>query len=330
MERGSLARPGIRNLVTGANGFVGRYLVDALLARGEAVVALTRSKAMMRFPAESHTCDLVEGDLGSLLHEVRPTHIYHLAGFSDAAASVRQPELAHRDNVIATERLLDSVRNLVPRPRILHVSTGLVYGTPGEGTDFFDETSPVHPETPYAESKIVAELAVERFGRETGLEIVRARPFNHTGPGQSARFAIPSFAQRLGLIAQGVEPPILKTGNLDVERDICDVRDVVAAYLLLVERGTPGDVYNIAAGVSTSMRTIVERMIELSGLRVELRTSEDLVRAGEPLRVRVRVGIDKLRRLGWMPRFTLDETLAATLAAWKPRGSDEGMQEQEK
>ena len=314
MEQGSPARSGTRNLITGANGFVGRYLVDALLARGEEVVALTRSTPPEDSRAESRVCDLVEGDLGPLLREVRPTHLYHLAGFSDAGASVRQPEAAHRDNVIATERLLDALRDLEPRPRLLHVSSGLVYGTPEEGTDLFDETSPLHPQTPYAESKAAAERAVERFGRETGVAVVRARPFNHTGPGQSPRFAIPGFAQRLGLIARGIDPPILKTGNLDVDRDICDVRDVVAAYLLLMDRGTPGEVYNIAAGASTSMRAIVEKMIELTGLRVELRTAEDLVRVGEP--PRVRVGIDKLRRLGWVPRFTLDETLADTLASW--------------
>ena len=316
MEQVSLAQPGIRNLVTGANGFVGRYLVAALLARGERVVALTRSTPSKDSPAESRTCDLVEGDIGSLLREVRPACIYHLAGFSDAGASVRHPEIAHRDNLVATERLLDGLLTLDPRPRVLHVSSGLVYGAPSEGTDLFDETSPLHPQTPYAESKIAAERAVERFGRETAVEIVRARPFNHTGPGQSPRFAIPGFAQRLALIAAGAEPAILKTGNLDVERDIADVRDVVAAYLLLMERGVAGSVYNIATGVSTSMRSIVEKMIELSGLRVELQTSEDLVRVGEPLRVRMRVGIDRLRHLGWAPRFTLEETLADTLASW--------------
>ena len=325
MEQANPARSGQRNLVTGASGFVGRTLIEALMAQGEAVFALTRGTPPSDSLAQWRVCDLVEGDIRGLVRAIGPTRIYHLAGYSDAGASVRNPEAAHRDNVVATERLLAAVRTLEAPPRILHVSTGHVYGRPAPGTDVFDETSPLRPETPYAESKAVAEAAIERFGAETGIEIVRVRPFNHTGPCQSPRFAIPGFAQRLGLIARGLEPPILKTGNLDVERDVCDVRDVVEAYVLLLERGLPGEVFNVASGTSVSMRTIVERMIELSGLKVELRTAEELVRVGEP--ARVRVSIDKLRQLGWSPRFRLDETLAATLAAWMPGGLNEGKQE---
>ena len=307
MERGTSARLGQRNLVTGANGFVGRYLVDALLAEGEHVIALTRGTApAWKSPAESRVCDLVDGDLRSMLRETRPTRIYHLAGFSDAGASVREPEAAYRDNTIATDRLLTILRELDLRPRIVHVSSGLVYGRPGNDAEPLHEGSPLQPETPYAESKALADQAVERFGQETGIEILRARPFNHTGPGQSPHFAIPGFAQRIGLIAAGIEPPVLKTGNLDVERDISDVRDVVAAYLLLMQRGIPGEAYNIASGTSVSMREIVRKMIDLAGVEVELRTSPDLVRPGEALRVRV--SVNKLERLGWTRRFSLDAT----------------------
>jgi GDP-4-dehydro-6-deoxy-D-mannose reductase len=326
MERGSPAQPGLRNLVTGANGFVGRYLVDALLARGEKVVALTRGRSPIReTPAESYSCDLAEGDIGSLLRETRPTCIYHLAGFSDAGASVRRPEAAWRDNLVATERLLGAVRESKLSPRMLTVSSGLVYGKADDDRDLLDETSLLRPESPYAQSKLAAEQAVEQFGRDTGIEVIRARPFNHTGPGQSPRFAIPGFAQRLALIAGGAEPPILKTGNLDIERDLCDVRDVVAAYLLLMANGTPGDVYNIASGTSIPMRKVVERMIELSHLEVELRTCADLVRPNDPASVRVAVG--KLRRLGWAPQHTLDDTLRDTMAAWQRRGLENKWQE---
>lgn len=325
MERDSPIRAGTRNLVTGANGFVGRYLVDALLAGGEEVVAVTRGQSPARETrAESYSCDLVEGDIGAMVQETRPTRIYHLAGFSDAGASVRQPEAAWRGNVLATERLLAGVRESGLSPRLLYVGSGHVYGHSDDGA-IFDEASPAHPETPYAESKLAADEAAERFGRDAGVEVIRARPFNHTGPGQSSRFAIPGFARRLARIARGAEPPVLMTGNLDVERDLSDVRDVVAAYRLLMERGTPGEAYNVASGTSVSMRRVVDRMVELSGLRVEVRMSEALVRAADPARVRVDVG--KLRRLGWLPRYTLDETLADTLAAWQRLGIDEGIQE---
>lgn len=325
MERGSPARPGPRNLVTGANGFVGRYLVDALLARGEPVVAVTRGQSPARNPAaEWYSCDLVEGDVGAMLRQTSPTHIYHLAGFSDAGASVREPEAAWRDNLLATQRLLAGVRESGLSPRLLYVSSGLVYGRSDDRSEPFDEASSLSPETPYARSKVAAEQAVEVFCQDTGVEVIRARPFNHTGPGQPPRFAIPGFARQLARIARGAEPPVLKTGNLDVERDLSDVRDVVAAYLLLMERGKPGEAYNLASGTSISMRKVVARMVELSGLRVEVRTCETLVRANDP--ARVRVAVDKLRRLGWAARHTLDDTLTDTLAAWQRQGID-GMQE---
>lgn len=325
MERGSPPPGGPRNLVTGANGFVGRYLVDALLARGETVVGLTRGRSPARnAAAEWYSCDLVEGDVAAVVRETRPTRIYHLAGFSDAGASVREPEAARRDNLHATRRLLDGVRASGLSPRLLYVSSGLVYGRSDDQAAPFDEESPLRPETPYAQSKVAAEQAVAAFGRDSGVEAVLARPFNHTGPGQSPRFAIPGFARQLALIARGAEPPVLKTGNLDVERDLSDVRDVVAAYLLLMERGTPGEAYNLASGASVSMRNVVARMVELSGLRVEVRICETLVRPNDP--ARVRVAVDKLRRLGWSPRYTLDDTLRDTMAAWR-QGIDDGEQE---
>jgi GDP-4-dehydro-6-deoxy-D-mannose reductase len=172
------------------------------------------------------------------------------------------------------------------------------------------------PDTPYAASKAAADLACYQYTCAPGLNIVRVRPFNHTGPHQPAQFAIPNFARQLIAIERGEMPSVIETGNLSSERDLTDVRDTVSAYILLMERGRRGEAYNIASGTSYSMQTVLDRMLVLTGLRVELRRKNDLLRPSEPDILRVDVG--KLRReTGWAPRYSLDQTLADTLEAWR-------------
>lgn len=313
MERSATAAAPPRNLVTGVTGFAGCYLADALLARGEAVVGLSlRGHWPPPWQKLAAGVEMVQGDVAdadavlALLERARPTRIYHLAGFAHVGASFKAPDAAWAGNLTATRRLCEAVARWGGRPRVLVVTSGLIYGQ-HDGDAPLDETTLLQPDTPYAASKAAADLAAYQHAR-AGLDIVRARPFNHIGPYQSPDFAIPSFARQLAAAVRGEAPPVIETGDLSPQRDLSDVRDVVAAYVALMERGRAGEAYNIASGDSRSMGDVLQRLIDLAGLRVEVRQRPDLLRPTEPRAVRVNA--EKIRReAGWRPCYALEQTL---------------------
>jgi GDP-4-dehydro-6-deoxy-D-mannose reductase len=174
----------------------------------------------------------------------------------------------------------------------------------------------LRPDNPYAASKAAADLLSYQYTRHPGLDIVRVRPFNHIGPRQSPQFAVPSFARQLVAIERGRQSPVLETGNLQPCRDLTDVRDIAAAYMLLMERGRGGEAYNVGSGQTHSMQSVLDRLLALSGVSVEVRSKASLIRTTDTAVVRADAG--KLRReTGWQPRFTLDQTLRDVLAYWR-------------
>jgi GDP-4-dehydro-6-deoxy-D-mannose reductase len=313
-----------RILVTGVTGFAGGYLAEALLARGGAEVFGVNRHA--GWPPElAHLagrvvlrgCDLTDRDAAeAVLRDVCPQQIYHLAGYAQVGRSFDEADAAWAGNLTATRTLCDAVVRWGGRPRILFVGSGLIYGSPDSPDAAQHEDTPLRPNSPYAASKAAADLAGYQYSCHPGLDIVRARPFNHIGPRQSAQFAAANFARQVAAVRGGQAPPVLETGDLTPRRDLSDVRDVIAAYMLLMEKGRRGEAYNIASGQVVSMREVLDRLIALAGVAVEVRQRGDLLRATE-LTV-VRVDTSKLRReTGWAPRFTLDETLAELLAFWQ-------------
>jgi GDP-4-dehydro-6-deoxy-D-mannose reductase len=312
-----------RNLVTGVTGFAGCFLAQALVERGQRVVGISRRAA---WPDAWHhlaeKVELLQGDLcdggavESLLRRFQPGRIYHLAGYARVSSSFREPEAAWDGNLTATRRLCEALIRWGGPARLLHVGSGLVYGPASDPDRPVTEESPLRPDTPYAASKAAADLACFQYTCAPGLDIVRARPFNHIGPHQSAEFAVPNFARQIVAIERGERPAVIDTGNLDSLRDLTDVRDVVDAYLLLMEHGSKGEAYNIGAGRSLLMRTVLDKLLELAGVKVELRRDEKLLRPTEPGTIRVDAG--KLRReTGWAPRYSLEETLWDILEAWR-------------
>jgi GDP-4-dehydro-6-deoxy-D-mannose reductase len=312
----------MRTLVTGATGFVGPYLAEALLAAGDQVVGLSRRAVWPR--PWAHLQDrvpLIPCDLGSrtglddILARYRPQWLCHLAGYAQTGRSYTEPEAAWEGNLTLSRRLFEAVARFNQPLRVLFVSTGLVYGDGDPSGPAQDESHLLQPVSPYAASKAAADLLAYQVTRHPGLDVVRARPFNHIGPGQGAEFAIANFARQISAIKRGEQPPLLETGDLRPARDLCDVRDVVAAYLLLLKHGRSGVVYNIARGESRTMQEVLDRLIALSGCRVEVRQRID------PARVRdvtdVRADASRLRRdTGWEPRFSLDQSLGDILAFW--------------
>ncbi|HZI21409.1 MAG TPA: GDP-mannose 4,6-dehydratase [Gemmatimonadales bacterium] len=310
-------------LVTGADGFVGRWLVRRLLADGREVFGAVRpgqtqpplapaadltpaERAAVRWlPLELADAESVRGAVASPYDAV-----VHLAAISSGVDATRDPGYAWTINAAGTARLVhvlaDARHSGSADPLVLVVSTGEVYGSCAEERPR-RETDPVAPVSPYAASKAGAEVAALEAWRRTGLRVTVARAFAHTGPGQDTRFVVPAFAERLR-VAKRIGAPVVKVGNLEPVREFLHVRDVVDAYVRLLVRGRPGETYNVASGQGISLDELFHRLAGLIGVRAITEADPDLMRGGDILHL---VGdATKLRsETGWAPRYTLDETL---------------------
>ncbi|HKP75097.1 MAG TPA: GDP-mannose 4,6-dehydratase [Longimicrobiaceae bacterium] len=303
----------MRALVTGAAGFVGCHLVRALLAEGREVFGTLQSGH-----APPSGCDgvrWVEMELASsasieaALAEARPDRVYHLAAQASVGESLRDPLATWEVNATGTLRLAEAVRGSA---RLLFVSSAEVYGVVPDAAQPIRETTRLHPTNPYAASKAAAEMAVLEAAHAHGTHAVIARSFNHTGPGQDSRFALAAFARQLAAVRAGAAEPVLRVGNLGARRDYLDVRDVVRAYVMLLERGEPGHTYNVATGQAHSMAELVDLLVELSGTGARVEVDPARVR---PLDVPLLSGdAGALRALGWAPEIPLRRTLAELLA----------------
>lgn len=295
----------MRVLVTGGSGFVGRRLLEALRERGDDVV----SAAPSRGDDEHLPLDLTDSEnVRAVVEMVRPELVFHLAAQSFVPRAIEEPLETFRANVDGTMYLLEALRAQdAPKPRLLFVSSALVYGDRPAADMPLRETLPPRPANPYAASKAAGEALVLGYQSSYGLDAVISRAFNHIGVGQDPRFAVSAFAHRLARIASG-EERALQVGNVESERDFLDVRDVVSAYVALAERGTSGEIYNVCSGVAVKMREILRRLVNIAGVPVEIREDPALMRTTEISRS---VGDPaKLKRTtGWSPRVDLADSL---------------------
>lgn len=314
----------MRILITGITGFVGGHLTE-LLARegGHAVAGLSRKAAWppawahLAGRAELHALDLHDGPgCERLLAEARPDWVFHLAGYANAGKSFREPDACWHDNLNATRTFYDAVHRSGVKPRVLFVSTGLVYGDPDAPGAALTEESPLRPASPYAASKAAADLLSYQVTRSPGLDVVRVRLFNQTGPRQSADYAVPNFARQIAEAEAGLRPPTMETGDLNSHRDLSDVRDIVAAFRLLIEHGRRGEVYNAGRGQAYRIQDVLDRLLALSGTPIRVTRKVDPDRAADTAVTRADTA--KLRRAtGWEPRHALDQTLTDVLDFWR-------------
>ncbi len=316
----------MRILITGITGFVGGHLVETLADGGHTLFGLSRSAAWPLALAHlAGTAELIATDLrdGSLveaaLRHARPDWVIHLAGYANTGTSFREPNACWADNLDATRRLYDAVGRVGGSPRVLFVSTGLVYGDPDEPGRACDERTTLKPASPYAASKAAADLLSYQYSRSPGLDVVRVRLFNQIGPRQSADYAVANFARQVAAAEAGRQPPVIETGDLSAHRDLTDVRDVVAAFPLLLEKGEKGEAYNAGRGETFRIRDVLARLIALARVPVEVREKVDPGRGGDT--AVTRADTRKLRQAtGWEPRRSLDRTLSDILDWWRAAG----------
>ncbi len=297
-------------LVNGINGFVGRHAAALFAARGHEVCGADLHGSTS-LPVPYRTLDVTRpAEIEAALEEFRPDAVLHLSGIAFVPDAWRDPRLTFEVNAISPLSLLASVSRLAPSTRVLFVSSAEVYGPAPDAP--VSETSPLRPANLYAASKAAADSSARIFADHLGLDLVIARPANHIGPGQSPAFVSSAFASRLRAIAAGA-PPVLSVGNLDSTRDFLDVRDVVLAYALLLEKTAPGGTYTIASGHPVPIRSILETLCAIAGVSPEIRTDPAYFR---PTSLAPRFDTSLLRAtIPWSPAIPLQTTLSDLYAS---------------
>ena len=254
----------MRVLVTGVGGFVGAHLARRLRDRGDEVIGVgvaDAPPATRELLAAELRADVIDtAAIAAAVAEVKPDAVVHLAAQSSAGRSFEQPVETFRINAAGTWNLLEAVRGAVPRARVLVVGTGEVYGPQPEGSRVAED-APFAPVSPYALSKAAADAMAEAAAEAHGLDVVRTRSFGHSGPGQTTTFVIPSIARQIAALEAGGGEPVVKVGNLEVTRDLCDVRDVADAYVALLERGRTGAAYNVGSGRGVQLTDVAARLV---------------------------------------------------------------------
>lgn len=302
----------MRFLVTGAYGFVGRYLIAELRQAGHQVVGYDAGPA----PADLRDIQAESGDvrdaeaLRSVIRRTAPDACVHLAAMAFVPAGASDPQSMIEVNILGTIRLLEAFRKESPGTRLLVVSTAQVYGLAPRPAPIREEDC-LAPDSIYAISKAAADDTARLYARQYGMDVLVTRPYNHIGPGQSPIYVVSAFAKQVREIAAGA-PSEIKVGNLDSFRDFTDVRDVARAYRLLIERGQTGEAYNLASGSQVRIGDILDRLCTQAGVRPRITRDPLLYRPNTESPI---LDIRKIRdATGWEPLISLDQTLRDILS----------------
>lgn len=308
-------------LITGATGFVGTHLVQYLekTEPSASIVGTTLQSTPDRGQTRFVECDLLqESRVEELVRTVQPTHIVHLAGQANVQAAYHNPWQTFETNLRPLIYLLEACRKLSPLPRVLVVTSAEIYGAVPVDAMPITEQTPLNPANPYSVSKAAQDLLAQQYATSYTMPIIRARPFNHIGPGQSEGFAATAFAMQIARIEAKLQPPQIRVGNLQAQRDFTDVRDIVRAYHLLITHGQIGEAYNIASGHSITIATLLDTLIALSQVDVEIVVETDRLR---PIDVSVlNASCEKLHKATqWSPTYPLETTLRDVLEDCRQR-----------
>jgi len=316
----------MRVLITGITGFVGSYMAEHALSQGAEVFGASRGQSTAENIAHLRgRITLIQSDLRddasvrSLIARSRPDYIVHLAAQSVVSASWEAPAETLANNILSQVSLLEAIRPLAVPPRFLCVGSSEEYGMVYEEELPIRETNPLRPLSPYAVSKVTQDVMGYQYFMSYGLPIVRTRAFSHEGPRRGGVFMTSNFAKQVAEIEAGWRKPVVRVGDLKPRRDFSDVRDVVRGYWLLLERGEPGEVYNLCSGRPWSIQQVLEFLTGAStvkGIAVEvdperLRPSDVMILEGDPSKIE--------KATGWKVTIPFERTLSELLDYWRER-----------
>jgi GDP-4-dehydro-6-deoxy-D-mannose reductase len=313
----------LRALITGVGGFDGSHLSDYLLSETDwRVLGCVLPGWDCSHLDRRITC--IEMDLRdreavrAMLERVAPDVIFHLAAQAFVPVSWQDPWDTLENNIRAEANILDGLVKLGAKPRVMVVGSNEEYGLVRPHELPLREDNPLRPSNPYAVSKMAQDFLGLSYFLSHGLPVVRVRPFNHIGPRQSEGFVAPAFARQIALIEVGRQEPAVRVGNLDVQRDFTDVRDVVRAYYLVVTQGQAGEVYNIGSGRPRAVKTLLETLLSLSAVQIRVEFDPERMRPSDtPVAY---CDASKLRAAtGWEPIIPFEQTLRDVLDDWRVR-----------
>jgi GDP-4-dehydro-6-deoxy-D-mannose reductase len=316
----------MRVLITGITGFVGSYMAEHALACGAEVYGSSRWRSKTEnIDRLRGKITLIESDLRdlssvrALLETSNPDYVVHLAAQSFVGASWQAPAETLSTNIISQVNLLEAIRGLKMSPRFLAIGSSEEYGLVHPDELPINETNPLRPLSHYAVSKVAQDMMGYQYFKSYGLPIVRTRAFNHEGPRRGDVFVTSSFAKQVAEIEAGDRDPVIFVGDLKPRRDFSDVRDIVRGYWLLLQRGEPGEVYNLCSGRSWSIQQVLDFLLDQSRVKgitvtvdpARLRPSDVMVLEGDATRVR--------KTTSWEPEIPFERTLRDLLGYWRQR-----------
>lgn len=317
----------MRVLITGITGFAGSHLAEYILAHHPDVEVFGTVRWRSRMENIAHLQDrveLCEADLkdmvsvqGCLAH-VKPDRIFHLAAQSFVPTSWKCPAETFTTNISGQVNLFEAVRGLKLSPRIHVAGSSEEYGQVFPDEIPMKETNALRPLSPYAVSKVAQDLMAFQYFKSYGLQIVRTRGFNHTGPRRGEVFVTSNFAKQIAEIEKKRRDPVISVGNLEAKRDFTDVRDMVEAYWLSLEKGEDGEVYNIGSGVARSMQEVLDALLSLSKIKVRVEVDPRRLRPSD-VPILLADSSKFVTRTGWKPRIPFQQTLGDLLDYWRER-----------
>lgn len=308
-------------LIIGAAGFVGNYLIDHIQKNCIWSIAVTKmaGEQIPQEGIEKYDLNILDkAAISALLEQLKPDYIFHLAAQSSVALSWKNPGLTVDVNIKGTLNVLDAIRELDYRPRVLLIGSGEEYGhIRVEDTPIVEDTV-LRPGNIYAATKACQNMLGKIYSDAYNMDIMSVRAFNHVGPNQAPLFVVADFCKQVAEIEAGTHEPVIRVGNLSAQRDFSDVRDVVRSYTLLMEHGKQGETYNVGSGYAVTIQSILDDILKQSKCSITVEVDPARLRPVDvPI---IEADISKLEECsGWKPEITLEQTLQETLDYWRER-----------